>query len=698
MADRSRLSGNLFLGITIAAAACSVLAVTPPSQTPTKAQSASAAALLRFSEPVNGLVGRIEGLQGTYGFGDVLFVRLENRGTKPLDVPTRNPRDPKETSPFALYGRSYGEWKPLSWRLDQDRGGEYNHPFKTDPTWSTIALQPGESALALLGGYYAGRGFGQANLVSDLAEVKIVLNRDAADGRNAWTGTLETPPYPLHSSSRLREALAGQVPMPTYFPPFRPERTEFMSGRGGENDLTRLSATNRHLICQLRLCRSEQVARELEKRIDPEKDAGLQEIYTVYMYAAAAGDIHGQALRFTSGYASAPNSDALKVLDEWRRRDGATWRPTPEWITNTLIQALEKDSDRPGIVRALGETRCAKARALLEKLARSPKHSGIASEALARIGDTRSVAVLLEILPAMPTEASAVWDPRYMAAQPVVKALVKFRAKQSVPTLIELAKKSRGEQLYLYAEALAELGDPRAIPPLIELLDAEEKRSAAKKGRDPFGNSEDNPFVRLIRPLVNLRAKEAVPFLLRHLDNSCCVAALGELGDPRAAAPLEELAAAKGKNCSIARAALHMLGGGDPTDRYLAVLADRSLDKSDRVDAVWLLARSLMKPHAIPPLVELIKNDPDCGITRDCIYALGQIRHPAAAEALIGCFDFDFTKKTKEPLGMYHIAAPPDFPEYVAEALRQMTGANIGTNKAHWHKWWAEEGKKGEWL
>ena len=379
---------------------------------------------------------------GTYGFGDVVFVRLENRGTKPLQVPTRNPRSAEQESAFALYGRSYGKWKPLPWRLEHDRGGEYNRPFKTDPTRSTITLEPGESVLALLGGYYAGRGFGEASLISDLAELKIVLNRKAAAGPNAWTGTLETPPYPIYSSSRLREALAGQVPMPSYFPPFRPERTEFMSGTGGENDLTSLSATNWHLISQLRLYRPEQVARELEKRIAPEKNAGLREIYSVYMYAAAAGDIDGEALRFRCGYESEPNSDALKVLEERRRRDGANWRPTPEWITDALIEALEKDSDRPGVVRALGEMRCRKARPSLEKLARLPKLSGIASEALARIGDPRSVAVLLEILPAAPTEPYARWDPPYMGALPVVEALVKFRAKQSIPAIIELAKKA----------------------------------------------------------------------------------------------------------------------------------------------------------------------------------------------------------------------------------------------------------------
>ena len=143
------------------------------------------------------------------------------------------------------------------------------------------------------------------------------------------------------------------------------------------------------------------------------------------------------------------NSDALKVLDQRRRRDGAHWRPAPTWIADALIEVLERDSDRPGIVRALGEMRCSKARPLLEKLAAVAETLGVASEALARVGDPPSVAVLLEILPAAPTKPYGRWDAPYRGGLPVVEALVKFRAKQSVPAIIELAKKSRGEQVSL---------------------------------------------------------------------------------------------------------------------------------------------------------------------------------------------------------------------------------------------------------
>ena len=90
-----------------------------------------------------------------------------------------------------------------------------------------------------------------------------------------------------------------------------------------------------------------------------------------------------------------------------------------------------------------------------------------------------------------------------------------------------------------------------------------------------------------------------------------------------------------------------------------AVLADKSVAKFDRIDAVWLLFRLPPKPQAIQPLVEISRMTRLPHHGGDCICVLGRIRHPVAAESLIGCFDFDFTKKTKEHLGMAHVAAPP---------------------------------------
>ena len=83
------------------------------------------------------------------------------------------------------------------------------------------------------------------------------------------------------------------------------------------------------------------------------------------------------------------------------------------------------------------------------------------------------------------------------------------------------------------------VGRSPGVPPLIELLNAEE---SGLWGRRP------DTFDGLIRPVVMLRAKEAVPVLLRHLDNPNCIAALGELGNARVAARSKQLVAAKGEN------------------------------------------------------------------------------------------------------------------------------------------------------
>ena len=150
-------------------------------------------------------------------------------------------------------------------------------------------------------------GIGKASLISDLAEVKIVLKRNAAAGHNAWTGTLETPPYPIYSSSRLQQAFAGQVPMPSQaFPSFRPEpRSSSGPAPAARNDLTSLPATNWHLISQLRLYRPEQVARELEKRrTAPERKSGFEgNLYGLHV--CRVGRRHRwRGTRFRYGYKS----------------------------------------------------------------------------------------------------------------------------------------------------------------------------------------------------------------------------------------------------------------------------------------------------------------------------------------------------------------------------------------------------------
>ena len=134
-----------------------------------------------------------------------------------------------------------------------------------------------------------------------------------------------------------------------------------------------------------------------------------------------------------------------------------------------------------------------------------------------------------------------------------------------------------------------------------------------------------------------------------------------------------------------------------PRLRYAALLADKTLSENERR---WVASHldDTHSPLAIPHLIALIKDEADWNLTANCIGTLGQIKDAASLEALIHCFDFDYTHKTHQPLEMRPSSTPSDYPQVISESLRELTGANIGTNPAHWRKWWNEEGKKGEWL
>ena len=216
MPELNRSLGKLIIGI--AAATCSVVAATRTVQRSRRSESLYPA-LLRFSEPVGRLVGRIEGLQSTYGFGDVVFVRLENQGTKPLKVPTRIPSRSEEKSvfPFTAAVTASGS---RCLRLDDDDDSEYNRPFKTYPTWSTITLEPGQ-ACGPVRWLHAGRDR-QSQPHQRPGRGEDRSQAECGRGPQRLDPHVGTPPYPIYSSSRLQRALAGQVPMPSTFRPSGP--------------------------------------------------------------------------------------------------------------------------------------------------------------------------------------------------------------------------------------------------------------------------------------------------------------------------------------------------------------------------------------------------------------------------------------------------------------------------------------------
>jgi HEAT repeat protein len=659
----------------------------PPGETGKPAKpSAAALKLLEYREPVNGLVARIEGIRWSYPHSEYVALRLENRGKTPVEVPSPYPADDKEPCPYSLWGRDFGKWKLVPWEKEWRK--EHDRPWSVGPKSGNVVLQPGDSVLFLLGGHLEG-GFGDERPLDDMAELAIVVYREKAATKYGWTGKLQTPPYPIHTGEKLWHELREPLPLPTYFPQFSPKRKEFLSGpNDGTVPFTELRNSNCALVRQLGRYPAPDVARFLAKRVAEEKNVDLRNFLTVYLYAAAVGDFEDEPFITRGGIFARERQQVLAALDRQRQRDGPDWQPTRKWVTDTLLDAFQSSPTSAELASALGELRCKEAVPLLVKMLRIPERCNCAAAALEKIGDPRAVPALLEILP-----AAAAADERrstvYLSTHSaVLDALVELKATEAVPAIIELAKKSNGHPGYLLA--LQRLGDSRTIPPLLEMLQAYKKTPGAD-------DKDQYHFDRLVETLAALRAKQAVPVLLKHLGRESCVEALGELGDPQAIPALQKVAAGKGTIAVAAKLAIAKLGEGDPTPRYVALLADKTLsDNEKRIVAERL--EETKSPLAIPHLVAVIRNDPNRYATFGSIQGLGQIKDLAAAEALIRSFDFDYTGKSKEEHEMRPAARPSDYPAAIAKSLRQLTGANIGTNPAHWRKWWNEEGKKGEWL
>ncbi len=151
------------------------------------------------------------------------------------------------------------------------------------------------------------------------------------------------------------------------------------------------------------------------------------------------------------------------------------------------------------------------------------------------------------------------------------------------------------------AQALGELGDPRAIEPLIEALE------------------DTNQWVRIVaaEALGQLRARQAVEALILCLDDPsiwvrrAAVVALGEIGDPRAVPPLVERL-------------LH-----HPSTEWPVELRD-------------VAARALgrLGPPALEALTAALE-DEDKWVRQAAVRALGQMGNPQAADALIAVLDSD---------------------------------------------------------
>jgi HEAT repeat protein len=159
----------------------------------------------------------------------------------------------------------------------------------------------------------------------------------------------------------------------------------------------------------------------------------------------------------------------------------------------------------------------------------------------------------------------------------------------AVPHLVSLSRGENAEVAMFAVQILSRIKDPGSAQALLPLLE----------------HSDSNIAQAAIEALGALKAREAVPMLIRLLDADlwlqfAAVAALGEIGDPRAVQPLLQAI----PNDMLSEPAVEALGriaSPEALPRLLAILADH--DRLPLRDGILRACAAILETHPAPPSV-----------------------------------------------------------------------------------------------
>jgi HEAT repeat protein len=551
-------------------------------------------ALLAWSQPVNGLAARIDNVWEH----TAAMVRLKNVSDRPQRVPTGNPADEQAARFFELHVRQGSRpWRKLP--VSRQYGRYFANPKSsrggkrepTDPPW--VTLRPGEEAVAFVATF-------DEKGTAEPKSLKAILRLPDDGAAASWSGVLETPSRPLELSREQSRALRQSLPFPNHFPPLSYEYLRLPNGPGDEPDAMLLHSSNRPLIDMLAIYEPAGVQKEFERRMRVENVMSMK---LLLASVAATAGCEEAAIFFLdtmqdTDYLTVTNLHYVLMITywnfegrppDWQRRD------TPAWLVELSLAILD---DRR-LVTGLEKTNYARGTSFT-----------VASEAR----DLRSAAS-------------------------------HAKSRKNIPLLIKRLKMGKVDGPTL--TALAESGDNRAIPPLIEWL-----KTAATTIQYDSAQGLHGDFVEAADALATLKSREAVPFLLKYVEYPEIIACLAKIGDPQSLPALREIVKHKGtivrdgqpvnpeledRRVFAARMALACFEGADEVPRLVEMLADPTLTRDQRYDVVMRLA-GRPDSRATPHLVRVIQTDSDYYIIDLAIEGLAERKEKAAVKGLIDLF------------------------------------------------------------
>ena len=601
-----------------------------PKPVEQKPWPAEVKALLAWSQPVNGLVARIECLWP----GTTAIVRLKNVSDQSLTVPMGNPRGEKAASAFELYVQQGSS----PWRKATPTSRDDGPPSPPSDREAWVTLRPGEDCIALVSGF-------DEQDSGESKRVKTVLRQSDESVPGRWRGVLETLPWTSESSQRQVLAAGELLPFPNHVPPLNYNGSRFINRPPVVSDVEQLYESNRQLLAVLGIYEPAGVCKEFQRRWRAEKTMPMR-LLLAGVAAAAGSEEAGLFLLETmkdSDYVTVVNlHDALSIALDNSTSRPPDWQPRepPDWLVELSLAVLsdyrtvtgmENASFRSGkspiiascetrrLTFALGESKCRKAVPLLAERITRREADWDTLNALGEIGDARAVPALVE---------GVKWG--YFDEQlyeRAVYALAQLKARDALPALLD------DIDYPVSIDALGQIGDPRALPALREIV--------AARGRIVRDGKSVNP----------------------QLD---------------------------GKRLYAAKVALTYLDDKDGVLHLAEMLDDPTLEKNDRYDVVLRLGRR-PDPRAIPYLVKVIKTDSDYYVVDLAIGDLAELKYRAAVEGLIECFDVAFKAAD---LGKGEQVTPATYRNRIARSLQRLTGQSFGGDKRQWLRWWRKAGSK----
>jgi HEAT repeat protein len=273
-------------------------------------------------------------------------------------------------------------------------------------------------------------------------------------------------------------------------------------------------------------------------------------------------------------------------------------------------------------------------------------------------------------------------DLRFSPLRSVIMTLGRVRSEEAVPVLISILDHDYGGHAAL---ALGNIGDARAIPPLLKKL-----RRGGRLDMD------------VVSALGRLQCKEAAPVLVRYLLRygysikaqklESILDALFAIGDEQVVPFLEGLLTsdASEESKSVARRYLVQVKSPDPVGALLELLESETdiyqIDKT--IDAL----SQYEDERVIVKLTDLAATSDSATIRDDAIGNLRTLGNRDSLLALVSLLKVDFPKELNDVRRWK--GAPDDFsiyfPEEIVSALTGVTDQDFGQDASRWRSWISE--------